>query len=321
MTLTNPRVSLGMPVYNGERYLERTFDSVLAQTYTDFELVISDNGSSDRTQEICERYAKMDPRVRYHRNSKNIGIAPNFNRAHEMCSGEYFKWTDYDDLLAPEFLEKCVAVLDKHPHVACAFPKTKLIDQNGDPIRDFEPPDDACSPLAYVRFKSLILEPDHIVSQASGLMRREQVGKTVMHGSYPCSDEVFLAHLALLGDFHEVPEFLFLYRIHPKQSTKGVLASERARVRFFDTSLEGKVVLIKWLYFRNCMYAINSSPIDIYQKFRCYLYMLRWMMVARNFRSMVKDAMLAFHQWIPLFPRLYKEALEASVSSEYSSSS
>ena len=321
MAQIKPRVSLGMPVYNGEKYLEKTLDSVLAQTYQNFELVITDNGSSDRTQQICEHYAEIDSRVKYHRNPKNIGIAPNFNRAHELCSGEYFKWTDYDDLLAPEFLKRCVEVLDEHPNVACAFPKTRLIDQIGDPIRDFEPPEEACSLQAHIRFRSLILDPDHIVSQASGLMRREQVGQTVMHGSYPCSDEVFLAHLALLGDFYEIPEFLFLYRIHPKQSTKGVLASERARVRFFDTSLEGKVVLIKWLYFRNCIHAINHSPISMYQKILCYLYMVRWLFVPKNFRSISKDFLLAFHQHVPIFPSLYQEALDASISAEYSGSS
>jgi hypothetical protein len=214
-----------------------------------------------------------------------------------------------------------VDVLDKNPGVACAFPKTRLIDQNGHLIQDFEPPDDACSLKAHIRFKSLILDPDHIVSQASGLMRREQVGKTVMHGSYPCSDEVFLAHLALLGNFYEIPEYLFLYRIHPKQSTKGVLASERARVRFFDTSLEGKVVLIKWLYFKNCIHAINNSTISMYQKIHCYVYMLRWLLMLRNFRSISKDILLAIHQHVPLFPRVYKEALDASVSAEYSNSS
>jgi len=321
MAPSKPRVSLGMPVYNGERYLEKTLNSVLAQTYQDFEVVILDNASRDRTQVICEHYASIDERVKYHRNPKNIGIAPNFNRVYELSIGEYFKWTDYDDLLAPEFLEKCVDILDKHSSVTCAFPKTKLIDPDDNPIRNFEPPDDACSSQAHIRFKSLILDPDHIVSQASGLMRREQVGRTVMHGSYPCSDEVFLAHLALLGDFYEIPEFLFLYRLHPRQSTKGVLASERARVRFFDTSLEGKVVLIRWLYFRNCIYAINHSSISIYQKIRCYLYMIRWLLVVRNFRSIAKDAMLATHRWIPIFPKLYKEVLNASVSEEYSGSS
>lgn len=312
MATNKPRVSLGIPVYNGEKYLEETLNSILAQTYTDFELVISDNGSTDRTQQICEQYAQKDPRVKYFRNAKNIGIAPNYNRAFELCSGEYFKWTDYDDLLQPDFVLKCIEGLDKNPSAAVCFPKTRLIDENSKFVNDFEPPDEASSPKPHIRFKSLLLDPDHIVSQASGLMRAELVRKTVMHGSYPCSDEVFLAHLALLGDFVEIPDRLFYYRIHPRQSTKGVLASERSRVKFFDTSLEGKVVLIKWLYLKNCLIAIKTSPISVIQKLLCYLYMVRWLFVLRNIRSLSKDILLAIHERIPLFPKLYQEALEAA---------
>ncbi|MDZ7319275.1 MAG: glycosyltransferase [candidate division KSB1 bacterium] len=310
MSANKPRVSLGMPVYNGEKYLEETLGSILAQTYQDFELVISDNGSTDRTQQICERYAAKDERIKYYRNSKNIGIAPNFNRVFELCSGEYFKWTDYDDLLAPDFVTKCVEGLDQYPDAAVCFPKTRLIDENGDLIRDFEPPAEACSPEPHIRFKSLILDPDHIVSQASGLMRADLVRRTVMHGSYPCSDEVFLAHLSLLGRFYEIPERLFFYRIHPRQSTKGILASERARVYFFDTSLQGKIVLIKWLYFKNCLIAIRNSPISFSQKMMCYFHMFRWLWVAKNLKSLGKDLLLAVHERIPLFPRIYRETLE-----------
>jgi len=133
-----------------------------------------------------------------------------------------------------------------------------------------------------------------------------------MHGSYPCSDEVFLAHLSLLGKFHEIPERLFFYRIHARQSTKGILASERARVYFFDTSLEGKVVLIKWLYFKNCLTAIKRSPISGFQKMMCYFHMLRWLLVAKNFKSLSKDFLLAVHERIPLFPQLYKEVLDVA---------
>jgi glycosyltransferase involved in cell wall biosynthesis len=312
MTLHKPRVSLGLPVYNGEKYLEKTMDSILAQTYQDFELVISDNGSNDRTQQICENYARKDKRVKYHRNAKNIGIAPNFNKAFELASGEYFKWADYDDILAPEFVAKCVQALDRYPDVAIAFPKTRFIDENENFLNDFEPPDDACSPKAYIRFKSLILDPDHIVSQASGLMRAEILKKSVLNGSYPCSDEVLLAHLSLLGGFYEIPEYLFFYRLHARQSTKGVLASERSRVKFYDTSLAGKVVLIKWLYLKNCLFAIRTSPISIFQKTMCYLYMVRWLFVMRNLRSVTKDMMLAIHQRIPIFSRLYQETLDAA---------
>jgi glycosyltransferase involved in cell wall biosynthesis len=304
-----PRVSLGMPVFNGEKYLALTLDAILAQTYTDFEVVISDNGSTDSTQQICESYAAKDQRIKYRRNPKNIGIAPNFNRVFELSSGEYFKWTDYDDLLAPEFIAKCVEGLDRYPDAAVCFPKTRWIDENGGFIRDFEPPQDASSLVPHVRFKSLILEPDHVVSQASGIMRADLVRKTVMHRSYPCSDEVFLAHLSLLGSFHGIPDRLFSWRIHPRQTNKGVLASERSRVNFFDTSLEGQVVLIKWLYFKDCLFAIRTSPISAPQKFLCYFYMLRWLFVVKNFRSITKDLLLAIHKRIPLFPRLYQEAI------------
>ena len=104
MSENEPRVSIGMPVYNGEKYLEEAIQSILAQTYSDFELVISDNASTDKTQEICLEYAARDSRVRYHRNEKNLGAAPNYNRTFELSTGQYFKWADYDDLLAEEFL-------------------------------------------------------------------------------------------------------------------------------------------------------------------------------------------------------------------------
>lgn len=180
MQTNKPRVSLGIPVFNGEKYLALTLDSILAQTYTDFEVVISDNGSTDGTQQICESYAAKDKRIKYHRNPTNIGIAPNFNRALELSSGEYFKWTDYDDLLAPEFVAKCVDGLDQYPDAAVCFPKTRLIDENGGFIKDFEPPQDASSLVPHIRFKSLVLEPDHVVSQASGIMRAGLVCMTDM---------------------------------------------------------------------------------------------------------------------------------------------
>lgn len=313
-----PQVSLGLPVYNGEKYLEKTIDSILAQTYRDFELIICDNGSNDRTQEVCEYYCQRDERVKYHRNPKNIGIAPNYNKAFELSSGKYFKWADYDDILAPEFIAKTVAVLDQYPDVSVAFPKTKFIDGNGDLLEDFEPPDEACSSKAHIRFKSLILNPDHIVSQASGLMRSEIVRRSVMNGSYPCSDEVLIAHLSLLGIFYEIPEHLFFYRLHARQSTKGVLASERARVVFYDTSLEGKIVLIKWLYLKTCMFAIWTAPISFFEKIMCTLYMGRWMFVQKNLRSLTKDLLLAIHERIPIFPKLYQETLDmANVKNSY----
>ena len=300
MERRKPRVSIGLPVYNGEKYLEKTLESILSQTFSDFELIISDNGSSDRTADICKMYADRDSRVRYYRNEINLGVAPNYNRAFELSSSEYFKWADYDDILEPSFLAKCVDGLDKHPKAAVCFPKVRQIDENGDFIRDYESPADTSSPRPEIRFRNLVLYPEKAI-QAMGLMRSDLVKKTVMHGSYPSSDEVFLAHLALWGEYCEIPERLLNVRVHPGNSTAGVMLSQRARVLFFDTSLEGKAVPLKWLYLKGCLTSIRNSPLNAYQRIYCYFQLLRWSLIRQNFRSLVKDMLLAINRVLPLF--------------------
>ena len=312
-----PLVSIGMPVYNGETYLRQTLQSILGQTFRDFELIVCDNCSSDGTQTICEEYAAIDPRVRYRRNPRNLGAAPNYNLVFLLSSGQYFKWADHDDLIAPDFIERCVRALQQHPDVAVCFPRAKLIDKAGVAIGDYDPLPDTSSPEPHVRFRNLVLYNDHRLTQASGLIRSALLRKTALHGSYPCSDEVLFAHLALLGRYHEIPERLFLLRQHQDQSTRGVLASERARVLFFDSSLEGKAVLVKWPYFRDCLLAIQSSPIAVGQKCRCYLHVLRWLARRQNLRSTLKDAMLAFHTRVPVFPRLYEEVVQTAARGQH----
>ncbi|MCK4817354.1 glycosyltransferase [bacterium] len=311
MTKGKPRVSIGLPVYNGEKYLKPTLDSILCQTFTDFELIISDNGSNDRTKEMCEEYAANDKRIIYHRNINNLGIAPNYNLVFELSSGDYFKWADYDDILSPNFLAECLEVLDNNPDVAVCFSKIKLINKDGEFIEEYDPLPETVGLEPHKRFRNLILEPDHVAAQVSGLMRANIIKESIMHGSYPSSDEVILANLALLGEFYEIPERLMSIRFHPEQSTSGVLASERARVISFDTSLKGQVILIKWLYFKDCILSIKGAPISAYQKILCYLHMLHWLLLPKNFRSMVKDMLLAIHQRIPIFPKLYQETLDA----------
>src|SRR5919112_5909956 len=102
-----PRVTIGLPVYNGERFLEQALDGLLAQTFTDFELIISDNASTDRTPEICQAYAARDSRIRYVRQPENIGAGPNHNILVPMARGEYFKWASHDDLYDPDLVAKC----------------------------------------------------------------------------------------------------------------------------------------------------------------------------------------------------------------------
>src|SRR5262249_32985361 len=121
MNSRKPRVSIGLYVYNGARFLEDTLDSLLAQTYTDFELIISDNASTDRTEEICRTYAAKDQRVRYYRSKKNVGVGRNCNRVFELATGDYFKWATADDLCKPELVARCLELLENDRPVVLAY--------------------------------------------------------------------------------------------------------------------------------------------------------------------------------------------------------
>ena len=126
-----PRLTVGLPVYNGERYLAESIDSLLGQSYDDFELIISDNASTDDTPNICERYAKQDSRIRYYRQPRNVGLAPNHNFCAEQARGELFKWAAADDLYHRDLLLRCVGVLDERPEVILVHSYTAMIDGDG----------------------------------------------------------------------------------------------------------------------------------------------------------------------------------------------
>src|SRR6516164_196463 len=112
-----PRLSIGLPVYNGEKYLAESLDSLLGQTFEDFELIISDNASTDSTGDICQRYAKQDSRIRYIRQPRNIGLAANHNFVIGQARGDLFKWAADDDLCARDLVRDCVDALDEYPRV------------------------------------------------------------------------------------------------------------------------------------------------------------------------------------------------------------
>src|SRR5512140_1730619 len=177
-----PRVSLGMPVYNGERYLRGTLDSLLKQTYKDFELIISDNGSTDATQQICREYASRDPRIRYRREEVNRGAGWNYNRLVDLARGIYFKWAAHDDLCAPTYLERCVAVLDSDPSVVIAYPDDQDIDEEGNTInrkRGTRLPNAQRAQFSSPsqRFRYLVLL-DYDCEQVFGLIRIEILRRT-----------------------------------------------------------------------------------------------------------------------------------------------
>jgi len=177
-----PRVSIGLPVYNGDQFLDEAMRSLLAQTYRDFEIIISDNGSTDRTEEICRRYAAQDNRIRYYREPSNQGASWNYNRVVHLATGEYFKWAAHDDLVTPDYLEKCIAVLDRDPGVVLCCTDDQDIDEQGryvDAKRHSHIPsaERGNSTRVSLRFRRLIRD-DYDCEQVFGLYRLDVLRKT-----------------------------------------------------------------------------------------------------------------------------------------------
>jgi glycosyltransferase involved in cell wall biosynthesis len=243
-----PKISLGMPVYNGRAYIIDALDSILAQTFDDFELIISDNASTDNTGEICKEYAAKDRRVRYFRNDVNIGASKNFNRAFQLSFAEYFKWVAHDDLLNPDYLSKCMQVLQGDESIVLCYSNTARIDENGHITGDY-PSDNAKvfdSRKVSERFRE-VTDMRHWNMVFYGLIRSGALSKTRLLGGYVGSDRTLTAELALLGRLYKIPEPLFFRREHPEASTQK-LKIPQERYSWFESGKTSSLCFPNWRY-------------------------------------------------------------------------
>jgi glycosyltransferase involved in cell wall biosynthesis len=213
-----PLLTIGLPVYNSERYLARSLDSLLHQTYGDFRLVISDNASTDRTPDICQDYATRDKRIVYHRNPVNIGLSPNFNRAFALSESKYFKWATSDDYWAPTMLERAIEIMESDDQIALCYPKTTLVDAEGGNPEPYEDNLHLISENPRERFIEL-LERIRLSHQHLGVSRASMLKRTHMLGEHVGSDINLLAELTLYGKFYELPDRLFFRRFHKDSSS------------------------------------------------------------------------------------------------------
>jgi glycosyltransferase involved in cell wall biosynthesis len=214
-----PRLSIGLPVYNGARYLSRSIESLLGQSFSNFELVISDNSSTDETGDICRGYEKADSRVRYFRQPKNIGLAPNHNFTVSQAVGELFKWAACDDLYAANLLAECISALDRHPDVVLAHSWTATVDPDDQFIEAEKYVLSTNSTSVAERFRSLLFDiggdDDYAVIRTAALRR------VAPKNSYHNADRTIVTELALYGRFYQVPDWLYFRRTHPAQSGGG----------------------------------------------------------------------------------------------------
>src|SRR5262245_14333738 len=168
---TEPLVSIGLPVYNGEQYLSEAIQSILDQTFHNLELIICDNASSDRTAEICRDFAERDGRIRYFRNETNLGAVRNFNLTVMRASGAYFKWAAADDRIAPEFIARSVSALEGDSTIVLCQSQVKIIDEWGNEISRFYYPTDHASSAVPSRRLGDVLKQDRWDFEVFGLIR------------------------------------------------------------------------------------------------------------------------------------------------------
>ena len=213
-----PKVSIAVPAYNCERYIAQSLESLLAQTFGDFELVISDNASTDGTEAICRRFERQDVRVRYVRRTQNIGGPGNFRHVFSLCSGQYHKWSTADDYWHPSFLQEAVDVLDRETEVVLCYPKTRKVDPEGATISDYEDSLHLMDALPVVRFRRLY-ESIGLCNAHLGLIRRNAMLTTRLIAGHKVSDVDFLGEMALRGKFWLLPEIRFFRRFHPESSS------------------------------------------------------------------------------------------------------
>lgn len=274
-----PRVSIGVPVYNGERFLQRALDSLLAQTYTDFELVISDNASTDSTLLICEDYARRDDRVRVLRQNRNIGAPRNWNFVATQARGEYFKWATANDEVAPTMLERCVAELDRDPTAVLCQGVTCLIDEVSEKREpyalDLALPEGSPSERLRSLCQKLALN-----NGQSGLIRTSALRRTHFDRPYPGGDFVLMAELALLGKFIVVPEVLLYRRMGPATFSRSLRGSQLRDFYAPESKLaDGPSPLRQHT---DLLCSVITSPIPLVERSRAALFALRRMAWARG---------------------------------------
>jgi glycosyltransferase involved in cell wall biosynthesis len=272
-----PRLTVGLPVYNGENFLAESLDALLGQTYRDFELIISDNASTDGTAAIARRYAELDGRVRYVRHERNIGATPNHNFVAQEARGELFKWASHDDLYARDLIERCVAALDEQPDILLAHSWTAIIDSSGDVVKAVRYPLATDAVRAPERFRSMLFESGG--DDYYGLIRTRDLRQVLPQRSHHHADRTLVTELALRGRFYQIPEWLYYRRDHPEQAERAN-PTMRTRCANMDprraSRLRNPAARLYGEYLWGFVAAIRNAGLSPRDRRECYRYLGEW---------------------------------------------
>jgi glycosyltransferase involved in cell wall biosynthesis len=292
MAATASRLTIGLPVYNGERFIEKTVQSLLEQTFPHFEVIIGDNASTDRTGEIAREFAVQDRRVRYVRHERNLGLAGNYNALFRQASQEFFKWAPADDYYDPRYLEACIGALDDDPRAVLAYTRTQFVDEAGGALAIDDPGwdlrgDDAAERLMYT------IRADHWVNSVIGVIRSDALARTRLQPAHGGGDYVLLGELSLQGRFIEVPERLFFRRIHPEASSQ--LRTDRERGTRLLLGRSDALSLHGWQRLAGHLRTIATGPLPVRARARLILGLGR---ASLNRSTQLRQELAAGFRWL-----------------------
>ncbi len=287
---TRPLVSIGIPVYNGARHLREALDSCLGQSAGDFEVIISDNASTDDTQCICEEYARRNSRVRYLRQPRNIGAPRNWNVLVHEARGEFFKWASSNDYIAPTMVARCIEGMQAEPEVVLCYGRTALIGEDGSLLGVYPEDLDLSDPRPSDRF-ARVRERLAMNNAQQGVIRTAVLRRSGLDRLYPGGDMMLMGELALYGRFRLLPEVL-LYR----RQGAGAVAAIRTPAevhRMYNPQARRPMKLVRARFHWDHVFSVARAPIPLGEKLRAWstsIRYARWDYVAlsRELRSLVR---------------------------------
>ncbi len=261
-----------MPAYNSAATIRSAIDSLLAQTCPDFELIVSDNASTDATWDIIQQYVRKDPRVRGIRQQCNIGANGNYSAVFTASRGRYFKWGSSNDWCAPTFLERCLAHLESHPETVLVAPRTRLFDGTLDNCTDYD------GDVAFEKANPVDRFIDvgtrlALNNMMNGLVRADALRKTRLIEHYPNADVVLMGHLALLGRIALLDEPLFYRRMDHATATR--MMSQQDVHRHHYPVRTSRALLPSWRYALGWARAALSAPLAWRDRFKAMQWVLR----------------------------------------------
>lgn len=266
-------MTVGLPVYNGERYVAHSIESLLGQTFEDFRVIICDNASTDGTGDICRRYADQDSRITYHRNPTNLGMAGNYNLVFGMCRSPYFRWATADDYSSPDALAESVRVMEANPELALCYPRAIFVDDEGKELRRWEDELHLLQDDPVERFQ-IVVQRIGRVHHHLGLMRSDSVRRTGLLSKHVSSDVGFVAEMSLHGKFFQIPKYQFYRRMH-EDSSSWATQDEAHQARRYHASGVRRVPFNLFRIHWRFVQAVRRSPLSFRDRARAYRFLGR----------------------------------------------